>query len=60
LRNLHTVFHRGFAFPPTVTKGPFSPTPSTAFLTVCVRDDSHSHSDYGEVKSLCCFDLHFL
>jgi hypothetical protein len=44
--------------PPRVGKVSFSPVSSTAFIVVSVINDSHSN--WSEVKSQCCFDLHFL
>jgi hypothetical protein len=55
LRSLHTVFHSGYNNLLIIT---FFPTSSSAFVVVCVLDDSYSHS--SEMESSHGFDLHFL
>jgi hypothetical protein len=39
-------------------EGTFFPASSPAFVVACFLDDSYS--DWGEIESQCCFDLHFL
>jgi hypothetical protein len=41
-----------------VNRGFLFPASSPVFVVVCVTDDCHT--DWSEVKSQFCFDLHFL
>jgi hypothetical protein len=47
-----------FSFPSTVCNCSFSPTSLPPCSVFCFLDDSHS--DSGEMRSQCTFDLHFI
>ena len=57
LRNLHTIYHYQFTFPPTVQEHSLFSTPSPAFIVYRLSDEGHS--DQCEMISHCSFDLQF-